>query len=346
MKGKIKAAVIGLGWPGKEHLKGYLACPGVEVAALCDWDEPLLKSVAEQYKIAKTYTDYRKMLADEDLDAVSVCVPNYEHAELTIAALKAGTNVLCEKPPAMSVAEAKTMAQTASKSKRMLMYALVMRFSPETRFAKDMITAGELGDIYLAKAGYTRRRGIPLGRANWFVDSERSGGGAMIDIGVHALDCVWYLMGNPKPVSVSGVTYQKFGHCVPKGVKYDVDDASMALVKFENGASLFLEASWAWNLPGGATKQLAGTKGGLQLDPLRIHTEKKGIVVDTTLGDKSIPAGYGGAPENPFVGEVMHFCDAIRGKAKLIATAEQGVQLMQMLRGIYESSESGREVRM
>ena len=346
MKKNIKAGIIGLGWPGKEHLKGYLACPGVELAAVCDWDEPVLKSVAGEFGIKSTYTDYRKMLASENLDAVSVCVPNYEHAELSMAVLKSGANVLCEKPPAMSVAEAKAMAGAARKSGGVLMYALVMRFTPESRFAKDMIMAGELGDIYLGKAGYTRRRGIPLGKDNWFVDKARSGGGAMIDIGVHALDNVWYLMGTPKPVSVTGVAYRKFEHCVPAGVKYDVDDASMALIKFANGASLFLEASWAWNLPGGATKLVAGTKGGLQLDPLRIHKEKKGVVMDETLGESSMPEGYGSAPSNPFVGEVAHFCSVLRGKAKLIATPEQGIQLMQMLRGVYESAETGREVRL
>jgi len=167
----------------------------------------------------------------------------------------------------------------------------------------------------------------------------------MIDIGVHALDNVWYLMGTPKPVSVTGVAYRKFEHCVPTGVKYDVDDASMALIKFANGASLFLEASWAWNLPGGATKQVAGTRGGLQLDPLRIHREKNGVVMDETLGESSMPEGYGSAPSNPFVGEVAHFCSVLRGKAKLIATPEQGIQLMQMLRGVYESAETGREIR-
>ncbi len=345
VKKNIKAGIIGLGWPGKEHLKGYLACPGVELAAVCDWDEPLLKSVAAEYGIKKTYTDYKKMLEVEKLDAVSVCVPNYEHEELSIAALNAGTNVLCEKPPAMSAAEAEAMAQAAKKAGRVLMYALVMRFTPETRFAKDMIDAGDIGEIYLGKAGYTRRRGIPLGKDNWFVDNARSGGGAMIDIGVHALDCIWYLMGTPKPVSVSGVAYRKFEHCVPAGVKYDVDDASMALIKFANGASLFLEASWAWNLPGTATKLVAGTKGGIQIEPFRVFTEKKGVVLDETLGESSIPAGYGAAPSNPFAGEIAHFCDVLRGKTKLIATPEQGIQLMQMLRGVYESAETGREIR-
>ena len=343
---KVRTAVIGLGWPGKEHLKGYQACPHAEVVAVCDLDEPLLAHVSTEFGIKRTFIDYHKMLACDDIDAVSVCVPNHAHAALTIDSLAAGKHVLCEKPPAMNAAEAVTMAGMATRGQRTLMYAMVMRFYPETRYLRDLIDAGELGDIYLAKAGYTRRRGIPLGRNNWFVDKERSGGGALIDIGVHALDCMWYLMGTPKPVSVSGSAFSKFAHTVPAGVKYDVDDAAMALIKFANGATLFLEASWAWNLPGGPTKMIAGTRGGASMDPLKIYTEKNGIVLDTVPGGGNMPEGYGNNPGNPFFGETAHFVNVIRGEAQLLATPEHGIQLMQMLDGVYASSSTGKEVRL
>lgn len=345
-KTKVRAAVIGLGWAGREHLKGYQACRQAEVAAICDWDEPLLKQVAGDFGVKRTYTDYKEMFAREDIDCVSVCVPNYEHAELSIASLKAGKHVMCEKPPAMNSAETRKMAAAAAAAKKVLMYGLVMRFYPATRFLKDLINAGELGDIYLGKAGYTRRRGIPLGKDNWFVDKARSGGGALIDIGVHALDCVWYLMGTPKPVAVMGAAYSKFGHTVPAGVKYDVDDAAMGLIKFANGAVLYLESSWAWNLPGTALKQIAGTKGGADLEPFRVFTEKKGILVDSTPAEGGMPAGYGSGPANPFHGEIAHFVGVIRGEQKPVSTPEQGVQIMQMLEAIYTSQATGREVRL
>jgi len=345
---KIGVSIIGLGWPGVEHLKGYRACDDCEVVALCDWDEHLLEKVAGEYSVAadRTYSDYREMIARDDVDAVSVCVPNYEHAELTLECLSAGKHVLCEKPPAMTADEARGMAEAAGREGRVLMYALVMRFTPETRFLKGLIDAGELGEIYLAKAGYTRRRGIPLGKDNWFVDRARSGGGAMIDIGVHALDCVWYLMGTPRPVSVSGSAYRKFAHTLPAGVKYDVDDAAMALIKFANGASLFLEASWAWNLPPGTMKLLAGTKGGAQLDPLKIYTESDGVVLDTELAASGMPAAYGGGKTNPFHAETDHFVHVIQGAEDLLATPEHGIHLMQMLNAVYASAETGKEVRL
>ncbi len=346
MSAKVRTSVIGLGWPGKEHIKGYLADKEAELVAVCDWDEPVLRKVAREFNVKRTYLDYKEMIACEDIDAVSICVPNYEHAELTVNCLKAGNHVLCEKPPAMNPDEARLMAATARDAGKTLMYGLVMRFFPEPRFVKELILAGELGDIYLGKASYTRRRGIPLGKDGWFIDKSRSGGGALVDIGVHALDCVWYLMGTPRPVSVSGASYQKFPHCVPAGVKYDVDDASVALIKFDNGAALIVEASWAWNLPASSTKMVAGTKAGAQLDPLKLFTEKNGVIMDSTPGEKAMPEGYGSGPSNPFALEMAHFVDVIQGKQELIATPEHGIQLMQMLSAIYESAATGREVRL
>jgi len=346
MADKVRTSIIGLGWPGKEHLKGYLACPDAEVVAVCDWDEPLLHEVAEQFGIKRRYTDYKEMIACEDIDAVSVCVPNYEHAELTIDALRAGKHVLCEKPPAMNADEARAMAAAAKENGRVLMYAMVMRFRPEVQFVRKLVDAGELGEIYIGKAGYTRRRGIPRGKDNWFIDSKRSGGGALIDIGVHALDCVWYLMGTPRPVEVFGSTYSKFGYTVPKGITYDVDDAALAMVRFDNGAVLYLEATWAWNLPSGAMKQIAGTKGGADLEPFRIFTERDGLLLDTTTGAGGMPEGYGGLPKNPFAGETAHFVSVIRGETELIATAEHGIRLMEMLDAIYEAGRTGRSVKL
>ena len=131
---------------------------------------------------------------------------------------------------------------------------------------------------------------------------------------------------------------------MPKDITVDGDDAAMGLIRFANGATLYLEASWAWNLPGGATTQIAGTRGGADLEPFRLFTERNGVSLDTALGRDGMPAGYGDAPANPFCGEVAHFADVIRGDAELIATPEQGIQIMQMLDAIYASSASGQGV--
>jgi predicted dehydrogenase len=332
---KVRTAVIGLGWPGIQHLKGYIGHGESEVVAVCDLDEKRCKTVAAEYSIPHTFTDHRKMLESREIDAVSVCLPNFLHAPISIDVLNAKKHVLCEKPPACSAKEAEGMAKAAEKNRRTLMYAVVQRFGGNAQFLKKMIDAGELGDIYFGKAGYVRRRGMPVGREAWFVDKSRSGGGALIDIGVHALDCIWWLMGNPNPVAVMGAAYSKFGHLAPQKVKYNVDDATFAQIRFEDGATIMLEATWVLNLPGGGYVQIAGTKAGAKLNPLTIYTEEDGKEVDKTPEVATV---------NSFDEETKHFVDCIRDGREPIASARQGVTLMRMLDAIYQSSEKKREV--
>ena len=332
---KVGAAIVGLGWPGIQHLKGYIADPRSEVIAVCDLDKGHAQEVATEYKIPRVYTNHLEMLENSDIDAVSVCLPNFLHAPISIDALDAGKHVLCEKPPARSAQEAKAMADAAAENDKTLMYALVQRFDGSTQTLKQLVREGELGEIYFGKAGYVRRRGVPVGREGWFVDKERSGGGALIDIGVHALDCVWWLMNSPRPVEVMGASYSHFEHLVPDDVKYDVDDATFAQIRFENGATIILETTWALNLPGDNYIKIAGTKAGASLSPFTLYTEEDGQELDKSLDAPSI---------NGFDEEVKHFVGCIVDEKVPISSAEQGIMLMQMLDGIYESARKGRSV--
>ena len=333
----VKVGVVGLAWPGNEQLKGFTACPQADIVALCDLDRKLLAQRATQYGVSRTFTKYREMLALKDLAAVSICVPNHLHKRMTLKALAAGKHVLCEKPPALNAREARQMAQAARKAKRILMYALVQRFGPEARMLRSFIERGQLGEIYFGRTAYLRRRGIPVGKGGWFIDKKRSGGGSLIDIGVHCLDRAWWLMGNPEPVAVSGSTYARFAHTVPRKYPYTVEDASFGFIKFANGASLIVEATWAYNLPPRAYTELAGTKGGATLNPLTIYTERSGILCDIT---PQVPKGNG------FHGETAHFVECILKRRTPSPSAERGVQLMQMLDAVYRSSQTGKEVRI
>ncbi len=334
---KVKAAVVGLGWPGMQHLKGYTIDPRSEVIAVCDLDEKRTQEVAKEHDIPNAYTNHLEMLENKDIDAVSVCLPNFLHAPIAIDALNAGKHVLCEKPPARSAQEAREMADAAHQNSKTLMYALVQRFGGNSRKLKQLVQEGELGDVYFGKAAYVRRRGIPIGKGGWFVDKERSGGGALIDIGVHALDCVWWLMGSPRPVGVMGAAYSHFSHLVPEDVKYDVDDATFAQILFENGATVILETTWSLNLPGDNYIKIAGTKAGATLNPFMLYTEEDGKELNKQLEAPSI---------NGFDEEVKHFVGCIVDGTEPISSAEQGVMLMQMLDGIYESSEKGQSVHI
>ena len=334
---KVRAAVVGLGWPGMQHLKGYTIDPRSEVIAVCDLDEKRTQEVAKEHDIPNAYTNHLEMLDNKDIDAVSVCLPNFLHAPIAIDALNTGKHVLCEKPPARSTQEAREMADAAHQNSKTLMYALVQRFGGNSQKLKQLVQEGELGDVYFGKAAYVRRRGIPIGKGGWFVDKERSGGGALIDIGVHALDCVWWLMGSPRPVAVMGAAYSHFSHLVPKDVKYDVDDATFAQILFENGATVILETTWSLNLPGDNYIKIAGTKAGATLNPFMLYTEEDGKELNKQLEAPSI---------NGFDEEVKHFVGCIVDGTEPISSAEQGVMLMQMLDGIYESSENGQSVNI
>ena len=337
MPRKVRIGVIGLGWPGQEHLKHYKAIKQVDVEALCDIDAELAQRIASENDVKEVYSDHEDLLRNEKIDAVSVCLPNYLHSPVTIDALKASKHVLCEKPPALNAKQAQKMADVASGNGKILMYALMQRFRADVQIVKDFVESGDLGKIYFAKTGYVRRRDIPSGSGGWFLDKSRAGGGALIDIGVHALDRAWYMMGNPKPVSVSGSVYSEFGHTLPKKVKFDVDDSAFGLIKFENGATLYVEATWAVNYESGSFNTIAGTKGGAQLDPLVIYTERKGTLLDITPNVEDL---------NPFALEIEHFIDCITTGKEPMPSAEQGVMLMQMLDGIYRSSKTGKEVKI
>lgn len=334
---KVQTAVVGLGWPGMQHLKGYTVDPRSEVIAVCDLDAERTEEVAKEHNIPNTYSDHLEMLQNKDIDAVSVCLPNFLHAPIAIDALNAGKHVLCEKPPARSAEEAKAMADAAQQNGKILMYALVQRFGGNSQKLKQMVQDGDLGDVYFGKAGYVRRRGIPIGKGGWFVDKDRSGGGALIDIGVHALDCIWWLMGSPKPVQVMGSTYSHFAHLVPEDVKYNVDDATFAQILFENGATVVLETTWSLNLPGGNYIRIAGTKAGATLHPFTLYTEENGKEVDKELTAPHIDS---------FDEEVKHFVESIVNGTEPISSGDQGVMLMQMLDGIYESSEKGKSIHI
>ena len=252
---KVKIGLIGAGNIANTHLEAYQNVPDAEIVAICDINPKRLEKTANRFNIERRYPDVESMLAaNPDLDAADVCVWNCNHAECTIKALNAGLNVLCEKPMAYSVKEAEEMLAVAEKNGKLLMIGFVLRFSDDAKIAMDFINKGYLGDIYYSKAQYVRRHGNPGG---WFSDKSRSGGGPIIDLGVHVIDLTRYMMGNPKPVSVYAVASERLGDrkhlktgagWVPEDATdkdiCDVEDFATALIRYDNGACTFLETSY------------------------------------------------------------------------------------------------------
>lgn len=348
---KIKVGIIGTGDISSVHIQGYKALENVELYAACDLNEQRVRKVAEEHNIKHVFTDYNEMLKLEELDAVSVCTWNSQHAPATIAALKAGKHVLCEKPMAMNTREAEEMEKAAKEAGKLLMVGFVRRYGNDCRILKDFIDNGMMGDIYYSKATYLRRAGYPGG---WFGDKQRSGGGPLIDLGVHVIDLVRYLMGRPKAVAVTGVTFDKLGPRsnikANKGYTsteksnvdiFDVEDLAVALIKFDNGAALTVETSFSLNVKTNTSNiELFGTKAGAKLDPkLEFYSEHNDYLVDV------IPAHDTALSfEGLFEGEIAHFIDCIENGTECISPAEDGVELMRIIDGIYESARTGREI--
>jgi predicted dehydrogenase len=246
----------------------------------------------------------------------------------------------------MNGAEAKLLQEAAGRRGLIYFFGRQFRFAPGMRMARELIARGELGTIYFAEAIWVRSRGIPLGLGAWFTEKKRSGGGALIDLGIHALDAAWYLMGTPRPVSVSAAVFQNFTHLVRAPV-FDVEDAAFAFLRFQNGAVVQLKTSWAGNLtdeiPQGdifgrelSNTTIYGTKATIRLRPLTLFQDQAGKLVDTPLRPKDTA--------DSFVLQMENFIAAVLGKAQPVNDAQQAVFLMEMLDAIYLSSSSGREV--
>lgn len=350
---KIRVGIIGTGNISHCHMGGYKRLEEmgvVELVAACDIDEEKLAAFAKTYNFLRTYTDYNEMMEKEDLDCVSVCTWNAVHKGATIAALRGGANVLCEKPMAMNTAEAEEMLATAKETGKLLQIGFVRRFGLDADIVNEFSAAGTIGDIYYAKATYLRRDGCPGG---WFGDKRYSGGGPLIDLGVHVIDLVRYLAGNPKPVSAYGKTFNNLGCRRAKGgnmawgepttkekFEYTVEDFATAMVSFDNGLTLSVEASFNLNIENDiGSVELYGTKAGLTLgDEMTLHTDVAGRYVSIK------PSGNTGFDFDSFKTEIEGFVNASQGKEPCRATAEDGVAIMQILDAIYESAATGKSV--
>jgi predicted dehydrogenase len=350
-KKKLRAGVIGTGM-GRYHMEGYAKHPGSELVAVCDLNQEEAQAFADQYGAKHVFKDYRDLLAMDDLDMVSIAVPNFLHAPMTLAALAAGKDVLCEKPMALQASDAEAMVKAAKKAKKRLMINVAMRFNPLHQGLKAKAAAGDFGDIYYAKSHWIRRKGMPvvdfpqtgsMGRGDWFVQKSRSGGGALIDIGIHMFDLAWWMLGSPKPTSVLASVYSEL---LPKrmaklGVKGDVDDLATAFVKFSTGQTLAVEVSWdAFQAPN-LGYELFGTTGGARWadwskEVTLFSDTKAGRPVDKTYrGLKMVKSSY------------YHFVDACLDRdLPMIASGEEIVNVARVLDAIYQSQKTGKAVAL
>ncbi|PAW77151.1 MAG: dehydrogenase [Verrucomicrobia bacterium Tous-C9LFEB] len=343
---KLRVGIVGLGM-GRGHITGYQTHPEAEVVAIADSDPVRLAKVGDEFNVPQRYTVAEDMIRKEKLDVVSICTPNKYHKPLTILALKEGAHVLCEKPMAMNAREAREMLAQAKKSKRRIMINFSYRFNDQSFALKKQVEAGVLGEVYFGRTVWHRRRGLP-GFGGWFGIKEFSGGGPLIDLGVHRLDLALWLMGYPKPTWVMGSAYDPIASELAKksGKRFDVEDLATGMIKFENGATLILEASWATNQKHNEFMQtiLMGTKGGLTQQNINekydfeaeLHVEREGCQFDMKL-HPPVPAAKG---------SMYHFIDSILADKPHMASGEEGLVVMEILDAIYESARKGAPVKL
>ncbi|MDR0475927.1 MAG: Gfo/Idh/MocA family oxidoreductase [Treponema sp.] len=357
MAKKLRYGIIGCGGIANgKHMPAISKLQDVEFAAFCDIIPEKAEKANKDYAGGKgqVFTDYRELLKLE-LDAVCVLTPNNSHSEISVAALKSGKNVMCEKPMAKNYKEAQAMLAARDESKKLLTIGYQSRYRPDSLYLKAECDSGVLGDIYFAKATAIRRRAVPT----WgvFLDEEKQGGGPLIDIGTHALDLTLFMMNNYEPAYCLGTVYHKlnkdkdqgnpWGSWDPK--KFTVEDSAFGFVVMKNGATIILQSSWALNMSSDVRESvttLCGTKAGADMaanGELTINGVKNNrqYVIKPALGAGGV-AFYDGSAEKSEDIEAKTFANAIKGKGKLYVLPEQAAVVTRILEGIYISAKTGK----
>jgi predicted dehydrogenase len=373
---KIKVGIIGCGFIAKlKHLPNMAKIEDVEVVAFCDHNIDRAQALAKKYGVpdALVCEDYRDILKCDDIDVVHICTSNDSHSRISVEAMETGKHVMCEKPMAKTSVEAKAMLDTSRKTGKKLTVAYQNRFREDSLFMKSLCESGDLGEIYLGKAFATRRRGVPTWGS--FMNKERQGGGPLIDLGTHALDLTLWMMDNYEPETVLGSTYDKIGALGSPAnsmgpwdpAEYQVEDSAFGMVKFKNGATVILEASWAINMLAAheAMTLLCGTKAGVDMFPpdgpdvrsadfqdgrnffVRVNSERNGklFVQNYTMGKAFDEEGE--AENVPgSTKEMQAWYNSIRNDSELVVKPEQAYVVTCILEAIYDSAANGDVVHM
>ena len=351
-----KVGIIGCGGIANgKHMPSLAKVKDCEMVAFCDIIPERAEKAAKDFGTpdAKTYTDYKELLKDPEIDVVHVCTPNRSHSFITVDALHAGKHVMCEKPMAINAAEAKKMLDAAHETGKLLTIGYQNRFLDDSLFLKGEAEAGTFGEIYYAKATALRRRKVPT----WgvFLNEYEQGGGPLIDIGTHALDLTLWTMNNYKPKYCVGTTYHKLNKDTDQGnawgnwdpEKFTVEDSAFGFIVMENGATIILESSWAINMldTREAITTVCGTKaggdmiGGVRINGIRQNRQYE-LKPNFNAGGAAFNDAYGS--EKPADREERLWIEAVRGGAAPITKPEQAYVVTRILEGIYESAKTGK----
>lgn len=365
--GKLQVGIIGCGGiANQKHLPALsLQKDKCEMVAFCDIEIDRATKAAKEFGTAdaKTYLDYNDLLKDTEIDVVHVCTPNVSHCPITISAFEFGKHVLCEKPMAATTEDAEKMMDAWKKSGKKFTIGYQNRFRKDTLALNKACQDGDLGEIYFAKAHAIRRRAVPT----WgvFPDKSKQGGGPLIDIGTHALDITLWLMDNYEVDSVTGSVFEKLGHLPEATVgnmfgpwdpkAYEVEDSAFGYIKMKNGATIFLESSWAINMKESreAATTLCGTKAGAELIggmsqsgyELVVNKTAYGQLTEERLSPGGTIAFFTGSSDKEQDVECKQWLEAILNDGEPLVKPEQAFVVTKILDNIYKSAREGHEIK-
>ena len=355
----VRVGIIGTGGIANHHAKTYEPIEGIEIVAVCDIVKKKALQYAERWGVPKknVFTSYNKMLEMGEINAVSVCTYNQAHRRPAVAALKAGKHVLCEKPMAAKLADAVAMVRAAKESGKILHIAIHSRFRPNVVMARKIVEAGILGDIYYTETAGCRRRGIP---GHTFIHKRTAGAGAIVDIGVYNMHNALFILGYPKPVTVSAFTCDYISRTIPELESMDVEEFGAAWVRFEDGSIMLFKISWAVHANSLGPNYFLGKKAGMSLDALEVYADgcpeelqKLAKSEGCTLKMEEVKGRYGNManisiqglePVEVWPTQIMAFLDAVRKGGPSPIDPEKVLLTNVIMDGIFRSVERGKEV--
>ncbi len=330
---KIKVGVIGLGGVAQlVHLPNLIKLPNAEIAAVAEVNKNRLQTISNKFHIKERFTNYKEMLEKSDIEAVIIATPTNTHKEIAIDCLQAGKDVLVEKPLSRTYLEAKQVAEVAKKTKRKLMVGMNLRYRPDAMLLRSLINSDEIGDPFYVKCGWVRKQSSS---EKWFTKKEESGGGVIIDLGIHLLDLVLWLLGYPE---VSSVATTNFNHNTK-----NVEDTSISCIKCKNSAVINLEVSWS--LPVEKDHfffDVYGTKGSFSSTPLRLYKKIENDYINLTPNQIDSPPVLF---KKSYLNELKSFFGAIKGLNPVFSSGDEAVQRMKVVEAMYESAKKKQEIK-
>jgi len=334
--GLVRVGIVGAGAIAQvSHFPAYHRLPGVKLTAVCDVDMGKAHRVASRYNVPHVTESFEELVRLEDVDAVDICLPNHLHAPATLAALEAGKDVLCERPFSRSSEEAAAMVSAAKDRKLVLMSGFNNRYREDALLLKRFVAEGEIGRIFYAKAGWLMQASTWSG-AGWRKKKKYAGGGVLMDLGIQMLDMALWVLGMPKVLAVSATAN-------PRPTSDDMESTASAFLRLASDNVITLEVSWGLLMERDfAYVNLFGEKGVALLNPLRLHKEMHGSLVNVTptLGSSKNPYKLS------YESEIKHFIECVRTRARPNTPGEDALAMLRLLEALYRSATEGREVEL